>query len=96
MSEAKAQLRALLESIFEDGVVDVEEHHALKQWRDSDQLSAAEVQATFASFLNTKFDEAMSDGKISLAERRLIATIVTELRVPDTAVPVHVRMMLQD
>ena len=43
-----------------------------------------------------KFDEAMADGKITTQERLLIANIVTQLKLPESAVPVHVRMMLQD
>ena len=96
MTEPKAELTKLLESIFEDGVVEVKERESLQSYRAHTVLSEADVQQVFTRFLEKKFDQAMEDGKISTQERLLIATIVSELRVPDSAVPVHVRMMLQD
>lgn len=96
MTDPKAELTKLLTSIFEDGIVDVSEHKALKAYRDHTVLSEADVQQVFTRFLEGKFDEAMADGKISTQERLLIANIVTQLKFPESAVPVHVRMMLQD
>ena len=94
--EPKAELKKLLETIFEDGVVEVNERAALQSYRAHSVLSETDVQGVFGRFLDGKFDEAMADGKISTQERLLIATIIRELQIPDDAVPVHVRMMLQD
>ena len=96
MTEPKAELAKLLTSIFADGIVDVSEHKSLKAYRAHTVLSEAEVQQVFTSFLEAKFDDAMADGKISPHERLLIANIVKEFKLPKSAVPVHVRMMLQD
>lgn len=96
MTEPKAELTKLLSSIFADGIVEVAEHKALMAYREHTVLSEADVQDVFSRFLEGKFTEAMADGKISAQERLLIANIVWELKLPDTAVPVHVRMMLQD
>lgn len=96
MTEPKAELAKLLASIFADGIVEVAEHKSLKAYREHSVLSEADVQQVFTRFLEAKFAEAMADGKITTQERLLIANIVRELKLPDTAVPVHVRMMLQD
>jgi hypothetical protein len=96
MTEPKAELTKLLTTIFADGVVDVSEHKSLTAYRDHTVLSETDVQQVFTTFLENKFNEAMADGVISSDERLLIANIVKGLRLPDTAVPVHVRMMLQD
>jgi len=96
VTEPKAELTKLLTSIFADGIVDVSEHKSLKAYRDHTVLSEADVQQVFTTFLENKFDEAMADGKISTQERLLIANIVRELKLQDSAMPVHVRMMLQD
>ena len=96
MTEPKAELTKLLTAIFADGIVDVSEHKALKAYRDHTVLTEADVQQVFTRFLENKFDEAMADGKITTQERLLIANIVTQLKLPESAVPVHVRMMLQD
>ena len=94
MTEPKAELTKLLASIFADGIVEVGEHKALMAYREHTVLSEADVHDVFSRFLEAKF--TMADGKITGQERLLIANIVWELRLPDTAVPVHVRMMLQD
>ncbi len=96
MTEPKAELTKLLASIFADGIVEVGEHKALMAYREHTVLSEADVHDVFSRFLEAKFTEVMADGKITGQERLLIANIVWELRLPDTAVPVHVRMMLQD
>ena len=96
MTEPKAEFKKLLEAIFEDGVVEVNERSALQAYRAHSVLSETDVQRVFARFLESQFDVAMADGKISTHERLLITTIIQELHIPDDAVPVHVRMMLQD
>ena len=94
--DPKKELHKLLEAIFEDGVVEVNERQALQSYREHSVLSSDEVHRSFGRFLEKQFDKAMADGKISTQERLLIATIIRELHIPDEAVPVHVRMMLQD
>ena len=95
MTEPKAELAKLLASIFADGIVEVAEHKSLKAYREHSVLSEADVQQVFTRFLEAKFAEAMADGKITTQERLLIANIVRELKLPDTAVPVHAHSMLQ-
>ena len=87
MTEPKAELAKLLASIFADGIVEVAEHKSLKAYREHSVLSEADVQQVFTRFLEAKFAEAMADGKITTQERLLIANIVRELKLPDTAVP---------
>jgi len=88
------RLKKLLEDIFEDSVVDRKEHHALLDMTRSPDVDAGVVRRVFVNFVEKKWGEAMADGVLSSQERLLLLGMLRELRLPDEAVPSHVRCAL--
>jgi hypothetical protein len=92
--DAATKLRALLDQIFEDSIVNAQERAALVDLRDSGALEAAEVEAVFERFAEDKWGEAMADGRLTPQEKTLMLGIVRELRLPDEKIPAQLRMAL--
>lgn len=88
------RLQKLLEDIFEDSVVDRQEHDALVTMTRSEGVDQAAVRKVFVDFVEKKWGEAMADGVLSSQERLLLLGMLRELRLPDEAIPHHVRCAL--
>jgi len=92
MSEASRALRALLERIFEDGVVEPSERTDLQAFYRRGGLTVGEARATFAAFVDDTWGEVVSDGVITDEELQKLEAIVRELRLPADAIP-HLRAL---
>jgi hypothetical protein len=92
--ESKDKLVALLESIFEDGIVEVSERQALAALTAT--LDAATVSSAFRKFLNDKWGEAIADDILTGQERALLGRIVHELNLAPQDIPAQARMALKD
>lgn len=79
MSDKSAELKKLLESIFEDSFVEPQEREALSAFTKS--LNRDEVSAVFTAFFKEKWGEAMADGVLTAVERALLVKIVEELEL---------------
>lgn len=94
MSDPKDSLAALLDSIFEDGIVEVQEREALA--RLASTLDKSTVAETFRAFLSRKWGEVMADDVLTGQERLLLGRIVSELDLGAEDIPVQARMALRD
>lgn len=79
MSDKSAELKKLLESIFEDSFVEPREREALSAFTKS--LNRDEASAVFTAFIKEKWGEAMADGVLTAVERALLVKIVEELEL---------------
>ena len=96
MADEAIKLRTLLEAVFEDGVVEVDERKALNELRRSTGWTAAELTAAFGAFLEQKWGEAIADGRLTVPERSLLHTIIRELDIPEDALPLQAKLALRD
>lgn len=94
--DGKTRLKALLQEIFEDGLVEVEERERLSEARAELGLDAEEISGVFAEFLEEKWGEAMSDDILTNEERLVLKRVIQELHIPDERVPVQARLALRD
>ncbi len=94
MSQSSAELRGLLERIFEDSFVEPKERDELVAAKAG--LPESEVLAVFKKFLNDKWGEAIADDVITGPERALLARIVSELGLSMADLPHQAQMALRD
>jgi hypothetical protein len=87
MREASQALRALLERIFEDGVVEPNERSDLQAFYRTGGLTVSEARATFAAFVEDTWGEVIADGVLTDDEIQKLEAIVRELRLPPNTVP---------
>lgn len=92
--ESKEKLAALLESIFEDGIVEVGERQALAALTST--LDAGTVASAFRKFLHDKWGDAIADDVLTGQERALLGRIVSELNLGPQDIPAQARMALKD
>lgn len=94
--EAEAKLLGLLTKIFEDDVVDIGERTSLLEFQASGELDSSGVQRVFTRFVDVKWGEAMADGKLTHQEALVLRRILEELELPESAVPLQLRMALKN
>lgn len=94
MSGSEQTLATLLEAIFEDGIVEVDEREQLA--RASSSLDAAVVASVFKAFLHRKWGEVIADDVLTAQERLLLGRIVAELHLSQDDLPPQARMALRD
>ncbi|HSO36497.1 MAG TPA: hypothetical protein VLT33_28420 [Labilithrix sp.] len=87
MRPAQEELLSLVDRIFADGVVAASERSELVSLYRDAGLSVPEVKEVFTAFLQKIWGESIADGVLTHEERRKLATIVRELRMPADAVP---------
>lgn len=87
MRRTQLALLALLDRIFEDGVVTPSERSELISLYRQGGLTVADVREVFSAFLHQTWGEAIADGVLTSDERSKLSTIVRELRVPRDCVP---------
>ena len=90
--DPKEKLLVLLDSIFEDGVVEVGEHQALAALGAT--LAAATEALAFRKFLHDKWGEVIADDVLTGSERLLLSRIVSELNLRAEDLPVQARLAL--
>ena len=93
-TDAQDKLKNLLESVFEDAVVHPEEREQLESLTKGGALGPDDVRAVFKSFVAAKWGEAMEDGRLTPQERMLLGEIVSELKLPEDALPQQLRLAL--
>ncbi len=93
VSEAK-DLNKLLESIFEDGIVEPEERQELAAFTQS--LPRDDVSKTFVAFLKAKWGEVIADDVITGAERVLMGKILMELELALEDLPHQAQVILKN
>lgn len=94
MSAGTEKLRALIERIFEDGVVEEKERDELKRLYRDGGLTVPQVKEVFAAFVSDTWGEVMSDGVVTDDERNKVRTILTELKLPANMLPDDLRKSL--
>jgi hypothetical protein len=94
MVDPKEKLLVLLDSIFEDGIVEVGERQALAAL--SATIDQDTVARAFRKFVHDKWGEAIADDVVTGPERLLLARIVAELNLSAEDVPVQARLALGD
>ncbi len=90
MRSAQRCLLALIEKIFEDGILSPSERDDLYSLYREGGLSVREVREVFASFIAKTWGDVIEDGFVTAAERHKLLTIVVELRLPPEMVPPQV------
>ncbi len=88
-----AELKKLLQEIFEDDVVEPKEREALAHFTQA--MSSTETLRIFQAFLRDKWGEAIADDVITPAERRLLSHIMHELNLDLDDLPVQARLALK-
>lgn len=83
-----SELMALLERIFADGIVEVEERAALERVGHE----RSESRAIFQRFLAKKWGEVLADGVITSQERLLLHRIVEALGLEREDLPEQLRL----
>jgi hypothetical protein len=94
MRLAQEELLALVDRIFADGIVNASERSELVSLYRDAGLTVPEVREVFTSFLQKTWGEAIADGVFTDDERRKLATIVRELRVPADCMPAIVKIVV--
>ena len=89
-----ADLKKLLQDIFQDGIVEVKEREALHS--ATDNMPAEETAEVFKSFLGDKWGEAIADDVITSAEQRLLCRIMVELHLELSDLPHRASLALKD
>jgi hypothetical protein len=89
---AEEKLMGLLERIFADEIVDVGERTELRAFQESGQLDAARTENVFARFVEKRWGEAIADDRLTGRESLLLARILEELELPESRVPLQLRM----
>ena len=95
MRPAQEELLSLVDRIFADGVVAASERSELVSLYRDAGLSVPEVKEVFTAFLQKTWGESIADGVLTDEERRKLATIVRELRVPTDCVPPIVGIVIR-
>lgn len=94
MSPTPDQLRALLDRIFADAIVEPNERAELFQY--SSALPREETLAVFRRFISDKWGEAIADDVITPQERALLSRIVSELSIQLLDLPEQMQHALRD
>jgi hypothetical protein len=95
VTKAERTLAKLLDTIFEDGIVEPRERRTLRAFTDESELNTEQILSVFGRFVDTKWGEAVADGVITAQEKNLLATIVKELRLPTESLPKQIRLALR-
>lgn len=88
------ELKHLIQTIFEDGLVEPHERAALSKLTEG--MESSEVLAVFQGFLHDKWGEAMEDGVVTAQERNLLGKILTELGLQLAHLPEQAQLALRD
>lgn len=94
MTQSAAELKKLLEEIFEDSIVDSKERDALAL--ATTHIPVEETLSVFTAFLSEKWGEAIADDVITSAERSLLGRIMCELNLELEHLPTQARLALKD
>ena len=93
-TEAEARLRAMLQRVFADGVLEPHEKDELRQLYTQGGLTAPRVRVIFGELLRTTYARVMEDGVVTDDEKRELRSIVDGLKLPPEMVPDEVRRVL--
>jgi hypothetical protein len=94
VTDNAADLKKLLESIFDDEIVEPKERDALAQFTQT--MSAEETSRVFQKFLAEKWGAAIADDVLTASEVRLLGHIMTELSLELRDLPEQARFALKD
>lgn len=94
MRSAQISLYALVERIFEDGVVSPTERAELVELYRQSGFTVGEVKDVFSAFVHATWGDIISDGVVTLAERKKLIAIVRALRLPPECIPADVARAL--
>ncbi|MFO0694378.1 MAG: hypothetical protein U0230_12535 [Polyangiales bacterium] len=94
--EAEAALMQMLESIFADEIVDVEERTRLLDLEEHSGLSRDEMHRVFQRFVEAKWGEAMIDDRFTDHEALVLERILEELELPPERIPLQLRLALKN
>ncbi len=92
--EAEAQLMGLLKQIFEDDVVTVAERESLLEFQADRLLDVEATRRVFAAFVDTKWGEAIADGRVTEHEKLALRRVLEELELGPDSIPLQLRMAL--
>lgn len=88
-----ADLKKLLQTIFEDGIVEPKEREALADFTRS--MSSTETLRIFQLFLREKWGEVVADDIVTPSERRLLSHVMEELGLEVEDLPHQAKMALR-
>lgn len=88
------RFKGMLARIFSDGVVTPEERAELDAALTSGELPIERAAAVILDFVAKSFSHFTADGQITESERAKLRLIVSELHLPEDAVPDAVRRAL--
>jgi hypothetical protein len=91
LNQTQKELAALIERIFEDGVVDSEEREELQAFWRQRGLTVPQVREVVDQFVLRVWGEVIADGVITAEERARLAAVKEGLRLPDEVIPEPVR-----
>lgn len=94
MTESAAELKTLLQDIFDDEIVEPNERQHLTKLTKS--MKKGEMLSVFQEFLHEKWGEVIADDVITGSERRLLGHIMAELELQLEHLPPQARMALKD
>lgn len=94
MKDNAEELKKLLDTIFDDEIVEPKERETLAQF--TQKMSAQETSRVFQKFLADKWGEAIADDVLTPAEVRLLGHIMTELHLELKDLPEQARFALKD
>lgn len=94
MNDNAAQLKKLLDTIFDDEIVEPKERETLARFTKT--MSAGETSQVFQKFLAEKWGEAIADDVLTASEIRLLGHIMTELHLELKDLPEQARFALKD
>lgn len=94
MTDNASKLKKLLDTIFDDEIVEPKEREALAQFTRS--MSPQETSQVFQKFLAEKWGEAIADDVLTASEVRLLGHIMTELNLELKDLPEQARFALKD
>lgn len=94
MTDKAAELKKLLEVIFDDEIVEPKERDALVQL--TEMMSKEETSRVFQKFLADKWGAAIADDVLTSSEVRLLSHIMAELHLELKDLPEQARFALKD
>lgn len=94
LNETQRDLAALIERIFDDGVVDPAEREQLRDFWRQRGLTVAQVRQVVDAFVARVWGEVIADGVITADERQRLSAVRDGLRLPDEVLPDPVRRAL--
>jgi len=94
LTDGQRELAALIDRIFEDGVVDAAERQQLARFWANKGLTVRQVREVVDAFVERVWADVIEDGVVTDGERERLQAVVSGLSLPESILPEKMREAL--